>query len=184
MLQKFCSKKKFYDLFWAKRLPRILIVKVNALIHLNLFGPIKCISGFFHDTLRGTMVVYLGLPDLTILFKIHMPIVQILKNHSVSEHARYWLAIVPVSQPVQTHSCCRGSPKFLTSASLTGHNSLFSVHSTIHIPYCLGSLRQRILFPKRNLKFKKQISKKKNLWRKMFESQVYIICRDESFKIN
>jgi hypothetical protein len=26
-----------------------------------VFGPIKCISGFSHDTLRGTMVVFLGL---------------------------------------------------------------------------------------------------------------------------
>lgn len=89
-LQKILLPKKFYDFFWAKRLPIILIVKVNALIHLNLFGPIKSISGFSHDTLRGTMVVYLGLPDLTILFKIHMPIVQIMKNHSAMEHARYW----------------------------------------------------------------------------------------------
>ncbi len=115
---------------------------------------------------------------------IHMPIVQIMKNHSVMEHVRYWLAIVPVSQPLQTHCWCQGSPKFLTSASLTGHNSLFPAHSTIHIPYCLGSLRRSILFPKRNLKFKKQISKNKTLWRKMFESEVYIIRRDESFKIN
>jgi hypothetical protein len=51
---------------------------------------VHSISGFSHDTLRGTMVVYLGLPDLTILFKIHMPVVQIMKNHSVMEHARYW----------------------------------------------------------------------------------------------
>lgn len=67
----------------------ILTIKVNALIHLNLFGPMKSISGFSYDTLRGTMVVFLGLPNLTIVQNPHA-IMQIMKNHYVMDRARYW----------------------------------------------------------------------------------------------
>ncbi len=143
----FCSKTKFYDFFGGKKTP------------YNPYSKSKCIDSF----------------ELVWTYRVHFWVFPwYLKRHNGCLLGSTWpnnivqnphaycanyeksfcygtcqvLAIAPVSQPVQTHCCCQGSPKFLTSASLTGHNSLFLAHSTIHIiTYCLGSLRQSILFP-------------------------------------
>ncbi len=79
-LQKISLKKKNYAFSLGKKTIILITIKVNALISFELVWTHQVHFWFFPWYLkRYKMVVFLGLPDLTILFKIHMPLCKLWK---------------------------------------------------------------------------------------------------------